>query len=313
MYKKTYLSILFLLTTGFLTVSHCFAQQNPRQVSSELRSDLLPEGKATISGTVELPLTDKRGDLYVTFSPSGQAFHTADDQRYFTVIKKENIISSKVTYKIKNVPSGNYWGYATWDIAEPFWESSWGEGNCPGYAGDYIGGSSKIIVLDGETLNNVDIKCDRYLTPIVESNYGKEYKIIDLKYEKDLRDNKPKLFLLIKNTDTKPIQEITLNCFINGQKTLDFYVSGAGSLLDQGEQKELDMAYCYNSYLNKLFDKETLALINTNLSISELDVKLVSKDNSEVFEKRISLPDIKAKIIKEDSGDDVVNYKIIYE
>ncbi len=55
-------------------------------------------------------------------------------------------------------------GVAVWDIAEPFWEPSWGEGNCPGYAGDYTGGTEKeLVISDGEEVKGVNFECKNYL------------------------------------------------------------------------------------------------------------------------------------------------------
>lgn len=132
-------------------------------------------GNSVISGTVELPITDKQGNLYIKFSPADQVFGTSKSERYSTVIKKEDITSNKVAYKIENVPVGTYTGSATWDIAEPFWEPSWGEGSCPGYPGDYAGGTHKeIVVIENQTIDNVNIKCTLYLRPSDKSDYGKE-------------------------------------------------------------------------------------------------------------------------------------------
>ena len=271
------------------------------------------KGSSSISGTVKLPSTDKQGDLYINFKPAGQIISTPESERYFTVIKKGDIRSDTVTYKIENVPEGKYFGYAVWDIAEPFWEPSWGQGNCPGYAGDYTGGTGKeIIVSQNQSIEGVDFKCANYLKPIVKSDYGSEYKILDLKYEKDPLSNKPKLLMTLKNTDSKPLQEINIKANINGKDSGNFFVSGFGSLLDPGEEETYDIE-CYDTYI---FFNESLWK-DENLPLYELDIILSSEDNNEVFKKHISITDLKVKVVKKEETDEEGNvysdYDIIYE
>lgn len=127
------------------------------------------QGDGIISGTITLPNTDKKGNLYIHFSPAGQIISTPESERYYTLIKAEEIISNNVSYKVENVPEGSYWGFATWDLADPFWEPYWGEGNCPGYAGDYTGGTmEEIVVSKGQHVSEVHFECTRYLKPFKE-------------------------------------------------------------------------------------------------------------------------------------------------
>jgi len=124
-------------------------------------------GSGTISGVVVLPETEETGSLYVRFVPEGQIV-SGPDSKLYQVIPADRITSIQVPFEIKDVPEGSYWGLATWDIAEFFWEPSWGEGNCPGYAGDYTGGTKeKVVVTSGQETGNVQIECLNYLIPIV--------------------------------------------------------------------------------------------------------------------------------------------------
>ncbi|MFC1703329.1 hypothetical protein ACFL1E_00905 [Candidatus Omnitrophota bacterium] len=270
---------------------------------------------SVISGRVELPEVDKEGNLFIKFSPAGQFLSAPESERYFTVIKKEDITSHKVPYKIEVVPPGKYWGFCTWDIAEFFWEPSWGEGNCPAYEGDYTGGTQELIVIqEGETLENIDFECKNYLGQTEKSGYQAAYKILDIRYEKNTENNEPKILVRIKNIDTKPIGEIWMGCFINGEETFDFSVFDLEDLLEPGEQREFDMTYCYtDTYLSHRFDEETLRLKDAGPSVYELDIKLVSNDNDEVFEKHITVTDVKPRMIKEVLESGMNYYEIIWE
>jgi len=125
---------------------------------------------STIEGVVKLPSINAKGDLYISFEQEpqenssflpGLETESSEFSRPMVIIKAEEIKSDLVAFKIENVKPGDYWGYATWDIAEPYCSySNLAEIGCPGFAGDYVGGTKEqVVVPEDNDVKDVYIEC----------------------------------------------------------------------------------------------------------------------------------------------------------
>ncbi len=133
-------------------------------VSEDKEKKVKPEVLGSILGNITLPSVQGKGKLYVWFVPQDKENKEIATEKYYQIIKAEDITANKVSFAIENVPAGEYKGFVNWDIAEPKWKSSWGEGNFLSLPGDYTGVTEQNIrISPGERIKEVNIECVFYL------------------------------------------------------------------------------------------------------------------------------------------------------
>ncbi len=233
--------------------------------------------EGVIAGAITLPEGDAKGSLYVFAVPKNQ-----DQSAGYTVIQKEQIVWKIVPYQIDHLPAGSYWVYAAWDTAAPFFGEDIGLFSAS--TGDYVGEFLGTVTLDEkERRDRVDFICDRTMKSLPSENYGRNYSLTDLVVK--TAEGKPKFFLSVQNESGKPIQAISLQCFING-KELAFASSAPGTLIPPHHEREFDITTCYDSYLfflEKVWQDE-------NLSKTGLLFEIVSRENKSTLKKEVALP-----------------------
>ena len=143
-------------------------QESPDNVSED-ETEAEIDTIGSISGTIILPEVEKQGNLFISFSSPGEIINEPGPNKdYYIIIKSQEIKLNKVNFKIKDIPDGSYQGFATWDTNRPFWEPSWGEGNCPGYTGDYVGETNQeVIISGGQDITNLTFECQNLIIPKV--------------------------------------------------------------------------------------------------------------------------------------------------
>ncbi|MFH1857563.1 MAG: hypothetical protein ABH845_01480 [Candidatus Omnitrophota bacterium] len=237
-----------------------------------------PAGEGVVEGVVTLPPVKQEGSLYV-FAVLENQYHPAS----FAVIPKDQLVWLSIPYRITGLPPGRYWVYAYWDTAPPWMTPE--QGDFAAFTGDYAGEFlTPVTIYEKETRSRIDFACNRNLKVKTEENYGTRYSLIDLGVTTDA-EGKSVFLLNIRNTDEKPIRNVSLICKING-KNLSFNASTPGVLILPNTVREFDITTCYESYLffaEKVWPEE-------GLSKNHLKLEIVSKDNGTRFVKEIDVP-----------------------
>jgi len=245
----------------------------------------------SISGKVYLPQTKQKGNLYIYFMPSRQIQSPAGSvaRNSGVVIKASDVITNEVPYELKDVPTGGYFGFVTWDLAEPF---CIGETFlCSGFTGDYIGNLlEEISVAEGQNIENVNFTRLDFQKPINPEDYSDNYKISGVQYKIDAF-GQGKFMLAIKNLGRKPVRTISLNCTINGRETPGFLAPGLGSLIGVGETTEFNITNCFQDYFAKL-ERYKEKQVASKL----LKVVISSNDNHRVFKTTIDAKNLSYRV-----------------
>jgi hypothetical protein len=279
-----------------------------------------------VTGKINLPLTQVskavKGVVFITFEPVtaqkiGVVDYSKPNPDVYTVVFDADAITSQVNppkdtqleYTLESIAAGEYQARAVWDLTPPYCQPDWS--GCPVVGGDYmeplkqLQERSPVTVNAGELTQGVDFNCTNYLEVVKDADYSTQYQLVDIEYQKD-SENKPHLFLTLKNNGDKPVREINIKQYINGKLLGNFFVSG--KIINPGEQAKFDLIDLYKDYIiniNKIWQDQ-------NLSKTKLDIRLAATNNQQQLRKTIVIDDLQPVVTAEDDGE-LTHYEVTFK
>jgi len=236
--------------------------------------------EGVIRGVVVLPDVDAQGDLAVRFWPADLSADGAK-KIYSVLIKKENILSFEVPFEIRDVPAGQYWGDALWEVGPEASASLVAFEMNVAVSGNYRGRTNESVEVSAGGEVEVRIVCSSSFAKDSLDGHSVEYQFIRLGYHGDPKSRDSKILLDVKNNSDKPLNVLRFQMEINDYRSLVSMVQ-APSQVFKGEVTQFSLDSVFDTY----WKQQPRGLSDR---IHEVDVTVRSIDNEAVLSEHLSI------------------------